>query len=184
MNKNISNKTVAYNGAIVAIAAVFAYAIIVMLYVIIRSSATIYSIMPKGERGTILLTNGFSIAYSVLIFSLLMAAISSLAGAVGGVILRGSLIYFNPRFIFRKAVIISCFTALSLLILLYILFYALLKDWMTFDYVETFSFWFLIPAIIFFSACIIGGSKLNKTLETLITEHNNNDKVIINKIKK
>lgn len=169
---NISNRAVAYKGAIVAIAATFAYSMIVMIYTIIRSSATICSIMPTGERNTILLANGFSVAYSVAVFSLLMAILSSLAGLVAAVILKKSLLYFNPRFNFRKAVLISCITSFALLILTYLLFYTLLKDWMTFNYAETFSFWFLFPAIIFFAACIIGGSKLNKILDTGVTELN------------
>lgn len=175
---NISNRAVAYKGAIVAIAATFAYSMIVMIYTIIRSSATIYSIMPTGERNTILLANGFSVAYSVAVFSFLMAILSAMAGSVAGVILKKLLLHFNPQFNFRKAVFISCITAFVLLALLYFLFYALLKDWMTFDYYETFSFWFLLPAVIFFAACIIAGSKLNKVLETGIDELNND----INKI--
>ena len=171
---NIPNKAVAYNGAIVAVAAVFAYSTIVMIYVIIRSSATICSIMPIGERNTILLANGFSIAYSVAIFSLLMALFSTMAGAVAAVILKKSLLYFNPHSNFRKAILISCITALSMVMIVYILFYALLKDRMTFNYWETFSFWFLFPAIIFFAVCIIGSSKLNKILDTGVTEVNNN----------
>ena len=162
---NISNKTVAYNGAIVAVAAVFAYSIVVMIYAIIRSSTTIYSIMPKGERNNILITNGFSIAYSIAIFSLLMAVLSSVSGAVAAVILKKSLVYFNPQFNFRKAIIISSIAALAMLFIIYFLLYALLKERMTFNYAETFLFWFLFPAIIFFAACIIGGSKLNKSLE-------------------
>ena len=148
---NISNKAVAYRGAIVAIAAVFAYSMIVMIYTIIRSSATIYSIMPKGERNTILLVNGFSIAYSVAIFSLLMAALSSVAGSVGALIMKKSLLHLNPRFNFKKAILISCITALTIVILMYILFYTLLKDFMTFNYAETFLFWFLFPAWVNFS---------------------------------
>ena len=162
---NISNKTVAYNGAVVAVATVFAYSIVVMLYAIIRSSVTINCIMPILERNTILLANGISVAYSVTIFSLLMAALSSVAGSVAAVILKKTLQYLNPRFNFKKAILISCITAIVLLIHLYVLFYALLKDWMTFDYAETFMFWFLFPAAIFLAVCITGGSKLNKVLD-------------------
>ncbi len=170
---NISNKAVAYNGAAIAVAAIFAYSMSVMIYAIIRSSAAIYSIMPGGERNSILLVNGFSVAYSVAVFSLLMAAVSSIAGAVAALILKKLLQYFNPRFNFKKAILISCITALALLILLYILFYALLKDWMTFDYAETFIFWFLFPAAIFIAVFIIGGNKINKILDTGIKEINN-----------
>jgi hypothetical protein len=159
---NISNRDVAYNGALLSVAAVFGYSMLVMMYTVIRSSATIYSIMPIRERNTILLATSFSIAYSVAIFSLLMALLSSLAGAAVAVILKKLLLYLNPRFSFRKAIIVSCMTALVLLILIYILAYALLKDRMTFNYTETFLFWFLVPAVIFFAVCIIGGSKLNK----------------------
>jgi len=131
---NISNRAVAYNGAIVSVAAVFAYSIMVMIYTIIRSSAIIYSIMPGSERNTILWINSFSVAYSVAVFSLLMAALSAVAGSVAAVILKNSLHYFNLRCNFKKAILISCITALAMLILMYILFYALLKDWMTFAY--------------------------------------------------
>ena len=161
---NTSNKVTALNGATVAVAAVFAYSIIVMIYVIIRSSATIYSIMPMGERNNILWANGISIAYSVAVFSVLLASISSVAGAITAVILKKLLLYFNPQFNNKKNVFISCITALALLTLLYLLLYALLKDWMTFNYYETFLFWFLFPAAIFFLVCVVGGSKLNKVL--------------------
>ena len=163
---NFFYKSVAYNGAVAAIAAVFAYSLIVMMYVLIRSSATIYSIMETGERTTILLASGFSVAYSVAIFSLLMAAFSSVVGLVTAVILKKSLLYFNPRFNFRKAILISGLTASALLTVIYLLLYTLLEDWMTFNYIETLLFWFLFPAAVFFVACIIGGGKLNKILNT------------------
>jgi hypothetical protein len=163
---NISNKVIALNGATVAVASVFAYSIIIMIYVLIRSSATIYSIMSMGERNSILWANSISVAYSVAVFSIILALISSIPGAIAAVILKNLLLYFNPQLIFRKTVFISCITAFALVILLYLLLYALLKDWMTFNYFETFSFWFLFPAVIFFSACVIGGIKLNKVLNT------------------
>ena len=162
---NITNKWVAYNGAITGVAAVFAYALLVMMYAIIRSSITIYNIMPNGERSNILLANGFSIAYSVAVFSLIMALLSSLSGAIAGVFLKKILQYFNPNFTNRKAIIISCITAFSLLIIMYLLLYTLLKNWMTFNYIETFSFWFLIPAVIYIGVCIVVGRKLNRALK-------------------
>jgi len=166
----ISNKIIAYNGAAVAVASVFAYSIIIMTYVIIRSSVTIYSIMAIGERNTILLTNGFSIAYSVAVFSLLMALLSTITGAMAALLLKKSLLYFNSRCNYKKAVAISFIIAFTMLVLLYLLFYALLKDRMTLSYRETFSFWFLFPAVIFFTAVIIGGYKLNKVLNNSIKE--------------
>lgn len=161
---NTSYKKVAYAGAKVAVAGVFSYAVLVMLYAIIRSSITIYNIMPNGEASNILLLNGFSIAYSISIFSILMALLSSLSGAMAGVILKKALQYFNPNFIKRKAIVISCITAFAILAIMYLLMYALLKNWITFNYIESFSFWFLMPAFLFFGVCVIGGSKLNKVL--------------------
>ena len=176
---NISNKTVAYNGATVAVAAVFAYSMIVMIYSIIRSSIIIYNIMPIGERNTVLLTNGFSVAYSIAVFSILLALVSSITGAIAAVILKNLILYFNPKLIFRKTVLISCITAFALLTVLYLLLYELLKDWMTFNYFEIFSFWFLFPAVIFFSACVIGGIKLNRVINTrLVTSSTHNERKI------
>lgn len=170
---NISNKVTALNGATVAVASVFAYSIIIMIYALTRSSATVYSIMPMGERNSILWANSISVAYSVAIFSIILAFISSIPGAIAAVILKKLLLHFNPQFIFRKAVLISCITALALLIFFYLLLYALLKNWMTFNYLETFLFWFLLPGAIFFSACVIGGIKLNKVLESEINQVTN-----------
>jgi hypothetical protein len=164
MNTIISNKAAAYNGALIAVAGLFAYSLVVMLYAIIRSSVSIYSIMPSPERSTILWTNGFSIAYSVVIFSLLMAVVSSLAGAVAGVILKNVLLWLNPQLHFNKAIVISSITALVLLATLYLLLYRLLKERITLQYAETFLFWFLFPAVIFFIACIIGAIAMNKEL--------------------
>ncbi len=42
----------AFAGAKIAIVGVFGYAALVMLYAIIRSSITIYNIMPSGQRKT------------------------------------------------------------------------------------------------------------------------------------
>jgi hypothetical protein len=163
--KNISNKTVAYAGAKVAIAGVFGYALLVMLYAIIRSSITIYNSMPSGERSNILFLNGFSIAYSVAIFSILMGMFSFMAGAIAGIILKKMLQYFNPNFSNTKVIVISCITAFTTLMIVYLLLFGLLKNWMTFNYIETFSFWFLLPAIIYVGACVVGGNKLNKILQ-------------------
>jgi|GEM_PF-3259118 len=168
---NISNKKVAYAGAKIAVAGVFGYSLLVMLYAIIRSSFIIYSIMRIGERSNILLLNGFSFAYSISIFSLLMALLSSIAGAVAGVMLKIALQYFNTNFRNRKAIVISFFIAFATLLFMYILLFAILKNWMTFYYIETFSFWFLLPAVIYVGACIIGGSRLNTILGRGITSN-------------
>jgi hypothetical protein len=162
MSKIISNKAAAYNGALVAVAGVFAYSLVVMLYAIIRSSVSICSIMPSAEQNTILLANGFSIAYSVAVFSLLMAIASSLAGAAAGVLLRNMLWRFNPRLLFNKAIVVSSIIALVLLGTLYLLSYTLLKERITFQYAETFLFWYVYPAAIFFVAMVLAGVKLNK----------------------
>lgn len=171
---NISNKTVAYNGAVIGVAAVFIYSIVVMIYAIIRSSITRYNIMPNGERSNILLANGFSIAYSVAVFSLLMALLSALAGAIAAVVLKNSLLYFNLKSNTRKSIFTSAASALAMLIIMYALLYALLKNWMTFSYGETFSFWFLMPAAIFFTACVMGGNVLTTALGLRGTKTNIN----------
>jgi hypothetical protein len=167
MNATISNKTAAYNGALVAVAGVFAYSLAVMLYAIIRSSAIIYSIMPAAERIAILWTNGFSMAYAVAVFSLLTAFVSSLAGAVAGLILRKILLQLNPQLQFNKAILLSSVTALVLLAALYFLLYALLKERITFQYAETFLFWYVFAAAIFFVVVVFAGVKLNRQLQEM-----------------
>ncbi len=165
MNNNlsiISNKKVAYNGALVGIAAVFGYSLVVAVYVVIRSSSTIYSIVPQEEKTSIIMANGFSMVYSIAIFSLLMAVFSAIIGAVVALILKKLLLYFNPELNFKKAILISFITALIGVIIIYFMLFAVLKDWMTFNYIEPFLFWFLIPAAIFVGVCIVGGRQLNR----------------------
>ncbi len=160
-NTAISNKSAAYNGALIAVAGVFAYSLVVMLYVIIRSSASICDIMPSSERSTILWTNGFSIAYAVAVFALVMAIVSSAAGAVAGIIVRKVLLWLNPQLHFSKAILISSIISLVLLLLLYLLLYILFKKRITPQYAGTFLFWYIFPAVIFFIAVLISGAKLN-----------------------
>ncbi len=165
MNNNlsiISNKKVAYNGALVGIAAVFGYSLVVAVYVVIRSSSTIYSIVPQEEKTSIIMANGFSMVYSIAIFSLLMAVFSAIIGAVVAIVSIQLLLYFNPEFNFKKAILISFITALIGVIIIYFMLFAVLKDWMTFNYIEPFLFWFLIPAAIFVGVCIVGGRQLNR----------------------
>jgi hypothetical protein len=166
---HISNKKAAYYGAIISVAAVFAYSIVIMIYVIIRSSAVIFNVMPKGERNTILLLNNFSVAYSVTIISILIAALSGVFGALAAVILKQSLLYFNPKFNSKNAIWVSCMVALVLLSSMYISLYGWLGDYMTFYNSEIILFWFLFPAIIFAAVCVVAGIKLNRILRSHIT---------------
>ena len=137
---NISNKKVAYNGALVAIAAVFGYSLVVAIYVVIRSSITIYSIMPRKYSVAILWNNGISVAYSIAVFSIIMAIISAIVGSIYALILKNALLYFNPKFKNEKAILISFITGFIMIMIIYILLFALLKDWMTFNYIEPFLF--------------------------------------------
>lgn len=146
-----------------------AYSLLVMAYTIIRSSVTICDIVPAGERNSILFVNSFSVAYSVVVFSLLMAVISSLAGACVAVILKKMLLYFNPLFNSNKGVYISGILSLILPGMLSILFYIFLGG--SFTYPQTFLFWFLFPGIIFFAACMVAGIKLNAALRAGLLNH-------------
>jgi hypothetical protein len=170
MNKdivNISNKRIAYYGVIIAVATVFFYSLIVMIYVIIRSSLTIYKILLSEERTIILLQNSISIAYSIAVFSILMAIISSIVGMITAIILKKSFLYFNPKFNKRNALLISGIIAISISGVIYFVLRISLKDWMTFNYFEPFLFWFLIPAILFLIVSLVHGNKLNKIFKSL-----------------
>jgi hypothetical protein len=160
----LSNKTMAYNGAMIGIAAVFVYSLIIMGYTITRSSVAIGGIMHGKEKYTILWANGLSIAYSVAVFSVLMSLVSLVWGALMSVILQHSLMYFNPECSSRKALFITGITALLILAVIYLLLYILLKDWMTFQYIEPLLFWFLFPAILCLAAFLVGGVYLNRDL--------------------
>jgi hypothetical protein len=160
----ISNRKLAYHGAIIAVAAVFAYSLAAMLYTTIRSSATIYTIMQGRERNPILWANAISVIYSIAVFSLVMSAPSAMAGTVVAVILKKLLLYFNPQFNSSKARLIGGVVALTFLVIAFVALRALLKEWMTFNNTETFLFWFLVPAAIFFTVCVTGGGKLNRIL--------------------
>jgi hypothetical protein len=166
---HISNWKTAYYGATIAIAAVFVYSIVVMIYVVIRSSIIIFNIMPKGERSIIIFLNNFSVAYSVIIISILMAVVSSVIGAFAAIVLKQFMLYFNPKFNPRNAIWVSGIVVLVLLSLAYIMLYSLLRDYITFYYPEILLFWFLFPTIIFTAVCIVAGSKLNKILSSNVT---------------
>ena len=120
--------------------------------------------MPPGENTGILFANGFAVAYSIAAFSIVMATISSVAGAVAAIVLKRSLLHFNPKFNSQKAAMISFTIAALFLAVMYILLKIFLKDRMSFQYPETFLFWFVFPAVICFVVSIITGHALNKEL--------------------
>jgi hypothetical protein len=173
MNKktiNISNKRMAIYGASIAIATVFFYSLMVMIYVVIRSSLTIYEILLSEVRTSILLQNSISVAYSIAIFSILMAIISSIVGMITAIILKNCLLYFNPKFNKRNALLISGIIAIFINGIVYFLLRITLHDWMTFNYIEPFLFWFLLPAIIFLIINLAISKKLNSIFKELNTK--------------
>ena len=160
----LSDKAIAFNGARIAIAGVFVYSFLIMIYTIARSSVTIGNIIQGKERDAILYANGVSIAYSVAVFSLLMALISLVSGVLTSLFLKHLLMYFNAAGNFKKALLITCITAVLVLMMIYLTLYWRLEKWMTFQYFETLLFWFLFPAIIFLTATLLGGIQLNREL--------------------
>ena len=165
----VSYKNLARMGALIAIAIVLVYSLLIMIYTIVRSSLTIYRIMPGNERNSILIVSGISVAWSVAIFSMLMALISSVIGGLMALLLKKSFLHLNPLFSDKKAIWISALLALALLCTLCILSYSRLGE--GFLYPETFLFWFLFPGVIYFTACIAGGRKINKALYSAAACH-------------
>ena len=179
MNSNlniISNKSVAVKGVTLIVASVFGYSLLVIIYVIIRSSITIYNIMPHEEKVAILWNNGISVAYSIAIFSIIMVTISIVIGSISALILKNGLFYFNPRYNNKKAIFISFTIAILVIISIYLMLLALLKNWMTFNYIEPFLFWFVFPATIFLVVFVYGGNKLNNELSRMNIKSKNNTK--------
>ncbi len=160
-DKNISNKKLAFDSAIITTAMVFLYSIIIMIYVLIRTSVTICNIMPAGERISIVLQNGLSVGYSISIFSIIFAIITSIIGIFTAISLKKLMLYFNPKFKNKTAIFISGILGILIISVVYFSLRVLLKDLMTINYIESFSFWFLFPAILFLVGCLIGGYKMN-----------------------
>lgn len=160
----------AYCGAMIAFATVFFYSIIVLIYVLICSFLTIYNIILTGERLSTLIENSISVSYSIAVFSIIVAIILSIIGVFVAIILKKSLLYFNPHFKSKRAILIIGFTAIAILSLLYLLLRFLLKDLMTFSYIGSFLFWFLFPAILFLIVSIVSGKKLNELFKNLNTK--------------
>ena len=161
---NISNKNVAYTCAVHIIAAVFIYSLITLIYVLIRTSHTIFNSLPNGDRTAILWQNGISVIYTISIFSIVMAIISGIISGITAVIVKNLLHYFNAKFNYKKSIFISILTVFIIILIVFSILHIILNDWMTFDNIEPFLFWFLIPASLFLIVTIIGGFKLNKKL--------------------
>jgi len=159
MASGISYKNVAFISAKLATVGVLAYSLLIMAYALIRSSVTIFKMMPKDERQGILFLNSLSIAYAVVIFSLTMALVSSMGGALSGMILKKSLLVFNPLCNKKKAVLIGIIVFVMLLGMLYIIFYSALGP--NLNHPEPLLFWFAFPAIFFCIACVKGSVLLN-----------------------
>lgn len=160
--RDISNKQTACYGALIAIAATFFYALLVMVYAIIRTSSFILQVMPAGEHSGILWANGIALVYSIASFSLLMAVISSFTGAIVALVLRKLLLWLNPECSIKKTVVICFLLAVLILSIFYFLLFSLLRDRISFQYPETLFFWFVFPAMIYLFISIPAGKALNK----------------------
>lgn len=149
------------------IAAVFIYSLITLIYVLIRTSHTIFNNLPNGEQTAILWQNGISVIYTISIFSIVMAIISGIISGITALIIKKLFHYFNAKFNYKKAIFISILTALIMILIIYSILHTGLKHWMTFDNIKPFLFWFLIPSTLFLIITLIGGYKLNKKLINL-----------------
>jgi hypothetical protein len=161
--ENLTNKKLAFDGALISVACIFFYAQLVMLYVVTRSSVSILSAMGKGEWEGILLANGVSLIYSVAVISVLVSLISSLIGAAAALLLGKALLRLNPSGDSIRALIISFLLSVLLIISVYILIDLFLIPHMRSRYPEAFLFWIAFPSLIFIVSNLIGGMALNRS---------------------
>ncbi len=163
---NISDGRLAAKGAILTTAAIFIYSLIVLLYVVLRTSFEIANKLPVGERSSIIFANAVALTYTIAVFSLLMVLVFSITGAIGALVIKRLVFRFNPQFNVRKTLLFSGMVGLVLLVLVYVVLRLLLQKWMTLQYPETLLFWFVFPATICFIFYLISGMAFNRFLLT------------------
>jgi hypothetical protein len=161
--KYLTNKKLAFDGALISVACIFFYAQLVMLYVVTRSSVFIFSAMGKGEWEGILLANGVSLIYSVAVISVIVSLITSIMGAAAALVLGKALLHFNPSGHTVRAFIISLLLSVLLSISVDTLIDLFLIPQMMSRYPEAFLFWIAFPSLIFIVANLIGGMALNRS---------------------
>lgn len=164
LQTKLSDRQLAYRGALITVAAVFFYSLLVLVYVITRSTISLVKILPGEPVNNLLIGTNFSILYSVAVVSILVAGFSSIGGATGALFLHRFLTYFNPSYKKKKAAWLSVIFSTLAIIVIYLVLYVLFREKMSSAYMPTFLFWYVIPASIFFSISVIAGIRLNEFL--------------------
>jgi hypothetical protein len=163
-------RRVARSGAAAGAALTFGYALLFIVYTLVRTSAMIVRRVELGIAGGALLANGITIALAALTWACLFALVAALIGLLTAVALRGLLIWLNPP-TSRRAAALGGLLAILVVITLYLVLHPVGGQYLSPVYPESLLFWFGLPSLIYICAAAWGSVQLHIICDAPAGEH-------------
>jgi hypothetical protein len=150
---------VAGTGAAAGAALTFSYALLFIIYALVRTSAMILGRVEPGVAGGVLLANGVTIALAALTWACLLTLVTAPIGLLTALALRWLLIWLNPPTRRRAAALGGLLAALGV-VTLYLVLQPRAGQYLSLAYRESLLFWFGLPSLMYISAAAWGGVQL------------------------
>jgi len=157
----VSWRLAAVRGATIGIWLTFAYAVLVALYAIVRSSLRIQTALASGDALQMMFGTAVTLAFGILIFAVVMALVSAVIGGISAIVLQWLLLRFNPRHASTQALFIGLGLGIGCWFVVNLILLVMPGSRLTLAYPETYLFWFAVPGLIYVVASVLTSRTLN-----------------------
>ena len=151
---------VARSGAAAGAALTFGYALLFIIYALVRTSTLILGRVELNVAVGALLANAVTIALAALSWACLLALVTAPIGLLTALALRGLLIWLNPP-TRRRAAALGGLLAGLVVVTLYLLLQPRAGQYLSPAYPASLLFWFGLPGLVYISAAAWGSVQLH-----------------------
>lgn len=152
-----------FGGALTAVGLAFAYALVFVVYAIIRSSLLLGSVSSDAGFGGTLVAYAASLTVAALTIAALMALPAAVIGLITAAIVKRSVSWFNPQHSASRAIVVGALTCFIIVAVFHVLLQRALGFGMS-DVVsnlETYLLWLGFPSLIYIAAGGVANRQLN-----------------------
>jgi hypothetical protein len=151
---------VARSGAAAGALLTFGYALLFIIYAVVRTSTMILGRVEPGVAVGVLLANAVTIALAALTWACLLALVTAPIGLLTALALRWLLIRLNPP-TRRRAAALGGLLAALIVVTLYLVLQPRAGQYLSPAYPASLLFWFGLPGLVYISAAAWGGIQLH-----------------------
>lgn len=149
-------------GAVAAVGLAFAYALVFVVYAVIRSSLLLGSVASDAGFGGTIIAYAAALTLAALTIAALMALPVAVIGLITAAIVKRSGFWFNPRHSESRSIAVGTFMCFIIVLVFHVLLQRALGFSMS-DVVsnsETYLLWLGFPSLIYIAAGGVASRKL------------------------